>query len=140
MNCIFFTVFTQEKYIDMAYLLLESIFIYGNLDNKTSILIYTSTPFMNIIKKSHLFNDEKIKFEINDTYYSIDSACKARLDLFNLSSISNYNKILYLDTDILIKNDINKVFDICKKDILYVCSQRFRIYYLFWRCAGVNHS
>ena len=123
MNCIFCTVFTQEKYINMAYLLLESIFIYGNLDNKTSILIYTSTPFMNIIKKSHLFNDEKIKFEINDTYYSIDSACKARLDLFNLSSISNYNKILYLDTDILIKNDINKVFDICKEDILYVLEE-----------------
>jgi predicted O-methyltransferase YrrM len=123
MNCIFLTVFNQEKYINMAYLLLESIFIYGNLDNKTSILIYTSTPFMNIIKKSHLFNDEKIKFEINDTYYSIDSACKARLDLFNLSSISNYNKILYLDTDILIKNDINKVFDICKEDILYVLEE-----------------
>jgi hypothetical protein len=104
MDCIFICVFNQEKYIDMLYLLLESLFIYGNLQN-TDILIYTSSKFMNIIKENHLFNknNEKIKFEINDTYNNIDKACKSRLDLFDLS-ISHYNKILYLDTDIIIKN------------------------------------
>ena len=122
MNCIFCCVFNQEKYVDMFCLLLESIFIYGNLDNNTNILIYTSTFFMNKIKKSHLFN-EKIIFEINDTYNNIDKACKSRLDLFKLSSIINYNKILYLDTDILVKDDINKVFDVCKEDILYVLEE-----------------
>ena len=122
MNCIFVCVFNQEKYVDMFFLLLESIFIYGNLDDNTDILVYTSTQFMNIIKQSHLFN-EKIKFEINDTYNNIDKSCKARLDLFNLSSITNYNKILYLDTDILVKDNINKVFDICKEDILYVLEE-----------------
>jgi len=122
MNCIFCCVFNQEKYVDMFFLLLESIFIYGNLDENTNILVYTSTLFMNIIKQSHLFN-EKIKFEINDTYDNINKACKARLDLFNLPSIINYNKILYLDTDILVKDDINKVFDVCNKDILYVLEE-----------------
>jgi lipopolysaccharide biosynthesis glycosyltransferase len=122
LNCIFICVFTQEKYVDMFFLLLESIFIYGNLDNNTHILVYTSTAFMNIIKKSHLFN-EKIKFEINDTYNNIDRACKARLDVFNLPSIINYNKILYLDTDIIIKDNINKVFDVCEQDILYVLEE-----------------
>lgn len=122
-NCIFICVFNQKKYIDMFFLLLESIFIYGNLDLCTNILVYTSTPFMNIIKQSHLFNDEKIKFEINDTYNDIDKSCKARLDLFNLSSIKNYNKILYLDTDIVVKDDIHKVFDVCIEDILYVLQE-----------------
>jgi hypothetical protein len=87
MNCIFCFVFNQEKYVDMFFILLESIFIYGNLDENTNILVYTSTPFMDMIKKNHLFNNEKIKFEINDTYNDIDKACKARLDLFNLPSI-----------------------------------------------------
>lgn len=123
MNCIFCCVFNQEKYVDMFLLLLESIFIYGNLDENTNILVYTSTPFMNRIKQSHLFNDEKIKFEINDTYNEIDKACKARLDLFNLPSTLNYNKILYLDTDILVKDDINKVFGVCKEDILYTLEE-----------------
>ena len=77
---------------------------------------------MNKIKQSHLFNDN-IKFEINDTYDNIDKACKARLDLFNLPSIKNYNKILYLDTDILVKDDINKIFNVCNEDILYVLEE-----------------
>ena len=123
MNLIYICVFHQESYIKMFYLLLESILLYGNLDNNTEILVYTSTKFMNIIKNSHLFNEEKIKFEINDEYGSIDKACKARLDLFNLKSVSKYNKILYLDTDILVKDDINKVLDVCKEDILYVLEE-----------------
>ena len=123
MNCIFVGVFNQEKYIDMFFLLLESIFIYGNLDDNTDILVYTTTPFMKMIKQSHLFNNEKIKFEINDTYNNIRNACRARYNIFNLPSVVNYNKILYLDTDILVKNNINKVFDICKEDILYVLEE-----------------
>jgi lipopolysaccharide biosynthesis glycosyltransferase len=123
MNCIFCCVFNQDKYVDMFYLLLESILTYGNLDDNTIILVYTSTPFMDIIKISPLFNEHKIKFEINETLDTIDKACKARLDLFNLPSITNYNKILYLDTDIIVKNDINKLFDVCKEDILYVLEE-----------------
>ena len=123
MNCIFICVFNQTKYVDMFFLLLESIFIYGSLDENTKILIYTSTPFMNMIKDSHLFNNDKIEFEINDAYNNIDKACKARLDLFNLPSITKYDKILYLDTDILIKDNIKKVFDICKEDTLYVLEE-----------------
>jgi predicted O-methyltransferase YrrM len=107
----------------MFYLLLESLFIYGNLNDNTHILIYTSTPFMNIIKQSHLYTAEKIRFEINDSYDTIDKACKARLDLFQLSSIEKYSKILYLDTDIIVKDDINKIFDTCKKDVLYVLEE-----------------
>ena len=123
MNCIFGCVFNQEQYVDMFFLLLESIFIYGNLDENTNILVYTSTPFMIRIKENHLFNNEKINFEINDTYDDIGKACKARLDLFNLPSIINYNKILYLDTDILVKDHVNKVFDVCTEDILYVLEE-----------------
>jgi hypothetical protein len=121
-SCIFCCVFNQEKYVEMFYLLLESINIYGNLGDNIDVLVYTSTPFMNMIKQSHLFN-ERVKFEINDTYYNIDLACKARLDLFNLESVSNYNKILYLDTDILIKDDIVKVFNVVNDDILYVLEE-----------------
>jgi len=107
----------------MFYLLLESILTYGNLDENTNILVYTSTEFMNTIKESNLFSDKKIFFEINDTYNDIDKACKSRLDLFDLQSVNNYNKILYLDTDIVIKDDINKIFDVCKDDILYVLEE-----------------
>lgn len=122
MNCIFVCIFADEKYVDMFYLLLESIFIYGNLDDNTHILVYTSTNFMNRIKKSHLFN-EKIVFEINDSYNNTDLACKSRLNLFNLQSTANYDKILYLDTDIIVHGDINTVFNVITDDILYAVEE-----------------
>jgi len=114
MNCIFYSIFNNEKYIDIFYLFLESIFIYGNLNDTIHILVYTSTKFMNIIKESHLFNDEKIKFEINDN--NNDKKTISIFNLFNLQSISSYEKILYLNTDILVKDDINKVFDFLEED------------------------
>jgi predicted O-methyltransferase YrrM len=94
----------------MFYLLLESIFIYGNLDNNIDIVINTSNDCMNIIKEHILFNNEKIKVEINDN----------KLDIFNLSSIKKYDKILYLETSIIVKDDINKLFNICNDEIIYV--------------------
>jgi FkbM family methyltransferase len=125
MKCIFICIFNQEKYIDLLYLLLDSIFTYGKIDDNTHILIYTSTLFMNIIKQYSIFKDNSniIVFEINDTYNTIDTACKSRLDLFDFKSISNYNKILYLDIDIIVKDDINKVFNVCNEDILYVLEE-----------------
>lgn len=122
MNCIFVCIFNQAKYVEMFYLLLESALIYGKLDNSVSILIYTSTPFMNMIKNNKLYS-EKIIFEINDAYNTIDAACKSRLDLFSLPSIQAFDKILYLDIDILVKDDINKVFNICKDDVLYALEE-----------------
>ena len=119
---IFICIFNQEQYVNMFYLLLESLFTYGNLDDNIDILVYTSTQFMNKIMQSHLFNT-KIVFEINDTYSNIDKACKSRLDIFELPSTTKYAKILYLDTDILVKDDINILFDVCEKDILYVLEE-----------------
>jgi hypothetical protein len=121
-RCIFICVFHNIKFIDMLYLLLESIFTYGDLDENTDILIYTSTDFMNIIRQSSLFC-EKVVFETNDLYNNLDGACKARLDLFEFDSVKKYDKILYLDTDVLIKSDINEVFDIIDEDVIYALEE-----------------
>jgi O-methyltransferase len=121
-KCIFMCIFNNENYVKLFYLLLESIYIYGNLDNNTDFLIYTSTLFMNMIKRNYLYS-EKIKFELNDTYTTVNKACKSRLDIFNLPSIYKYKKILYLDVDILIKDEMEKIFNICTEDILYVLEE-----------------
>lgn len=123
MNCIYCCIFNEEHYINMFFLLLESLFIFGNLNENIDVLVYTSTSFMQKIKQSHLFYSEIIQFVINDEYESIDQACKSRLDVFDFVIINKYEKILYLDTDIIIKDDINKIFDVCKKDILYALEE-----------------
>ena len=121
-NLIFICVFCQEKYVNMAYLLLESIYVHANLDDNTDILIYTSTTFMNMIKKSSLMSS-KLIFQINDNYNNINLACKSRLDLFDFPVLQSYSKILYLDTDIIVISDMNILFNISLENKLYVLEE-----------------
>jgi lipopolysaccharide biosynthesis glycosyltransferase len=115
----------------MLYILLDSIHSYGlkEEDNCIEILIYTSTKFMNMIKQSPFYKVlfQIICFEINDTYNTVEKACKARLDLFDLLASTNkkynYEKILYLDTDIIVKGDLQNIFELCLKDKLYVLEE-----------------
>ena len=131
MNCVFICVFNNPNYVNMLYLLLDSIYSYGLLNKGLfEILIYTSSKFMDIIKKSPFYKEGLIRFEINDGYGSIEKACKARLDLFDLlvdtmnnENKYNYNKILYLDTDIIVKGNIQTIFDVCVEDKLYVLEE-----------------
>jgi lipopolysaccharide biosynthesis glycosyltransferase len=85
---------------------------------------------MDIIKKSPFYKGELIRFEVIDGYGSVEKACKARLDLFDLlvdtmnkGNKYNYQKILYLDTDIIVKGDLKAVFELCQKDKLYVLEE-----------------
>ena len=119
-NLIFLCVFFNEGYIKLLELLLESIYLYGNLLDNTEILIYTSTEFSDIIKKNTLLAD-KIIFHINDNYNSLEEACKSRYDFFIIPGIEKYQTVLYLDTDIIIKKDLNQIFDnVIEREKIYV--------------------
>jgi len=117
-NLIYTCIFYNKQYIDMLYLLLESIYIYGDLNDNIDILIYTNTEFKNSICES-IFNCKNIIFEINDNYTELTDAFFARLDLFDFNIINNYNKILYLDSDIIIIDNINKIFELNIDNIIY---------------------
>jgi len=121
-SCVFVCVFHQDKYADMFLILLESLLLYGNLSTEIQLVVYTSTCFMQKIKQSPLY-DDSILFEINDTYDTVEKACYARLDVFHLSLLQTFTKILYLDTDILIKEDLHTVFSLCQEEKLYVLEE-----------------
>jgi len=118
MNAIFITVFYQEQYVEMVLLLLESMARY-DMDS-IQVLIYTSTLFKQKIMESPLYHPS-IRIETNDTYDTIGKACGARLDLFRMNL--PYEKILYLDTDIMINGPLQQVFDFCTEEKLYVLEE-----------------
>ena len=123
MNCVFICVFNQEKYVDMFLVMLESLLLFGGLTKDYEILVYTSTAFMELIMASPLFAIANTKssmvFAINDNYTTVDLACKARLDLFDLPQIDKYSRILYLDTDIIVRAPISDLFALELEDKLY---------------------
>jgi len=115
---IFLCVFLQNWYLQLLYLLLESIYIYGNLDYNTKILIYTPTFFEKKIRKSCFYSD-KILFQNHDGKINVDYGCKSRLDFFDFSIVKEFDKVLYMDVDVLVHGDLNQIFDLAEEDILY---------------------
>lgn len=105
-------VFHQESYINLLKLLIRSISEKGNINKETTdILILTSESFQPLIEKELENFDLPIQYYILDLRTLMESGC-AKLKIFSYAIIDKYQKILYLDTDVLINSDVNKLFDI----------------------------
>lgn len=123
-NAIIICIFCNEEYIKLLGLLLHSIYLFGEL-KKTDIIIYTSEKFKEqIIKTTSYKQLETIIYFQTNNYTTISDACKSRLDLFDFEISKNYEKFLYLDTDIIVKLPIETLFDnILTDNMLYALGE-----------------
>ena len=114
------SVFLKKEYVELAYLLLNSLYKYGELDHATDILIYTSSEFVSQMLPK--FKSAPI-FKINDNIQTVVAASAARLDIFDFPEVAKYEKILYLDTDVLVVRPLAPVFDLATEDRLYALEE-----------------
>jgi Glycosyl transferase family 8 len=116
MNLIYCCVFYNRDYLKLLELLLTSMKIYSS--QAFEILVLTSPDFQNEINSI----SEKLGLKINMMFINLstifEAAC-ARLRIFDYPDISNYETILYLDTDIIIKGDLAPVFPLATEERLY---------------------
>ena len=113
MNGIVLCVFQED--LKSVFVLLESLFIYGNLVD-TEILIYTTSRLRDRLRQSHLYH-ESIVFEIKEEFTGNER--------FELSVVSKYDTVLYLDTHggCVVKEDLMPIFENVQKDVLYVLEE-----------------
>jgi len=117
-NLIYMTTFLQKEYGDMAILLLDSIIKYYNNDS-FELYIFVDNITKNIIK-NHLENKNnsntaKINFQVKLIQCNINNVVIAsafRMFIFDYIKINDFNKILYLDTDVLINKSLDSIFAI----------------------------
>jgi hypothetical protein len=109
-NLIYACVFHNRGYIDLLKLLTDSINLNGLLSDNTDFLVICDTTFEDDIRARITIDDHKFKI-YSMTKGSLFEAGCARLDIFTYPDIDNYDKILYLDTDILISNDVNPLLN-----------------------------
>jgi lipopolysaccharide biosynthesis glycosyltransferase len=110
-NLIYFCAFFNEGYIELSKLLMSSIIHFGNINSDTTdILMMTSQEFRLKVEKDELFEKLNVKFHIVEAN-SLYEACYSRLRIFEYDKINDYDKILYIDTDVLFLSDINEVFN-----------------------------
>jgi hypothetical protein len=122
MDCIFLCVFAQPRFLDMLHMLLDSIYTYGALGPRHEVLIYTSSDFAYAIRRSP-FMRPFVRIETRDDADSLAKVCCARLDFFALPSAARYARVLYMDTDVIVKAPLAPVFDACVSDILYAVEE-----------------
>jgi hypothetical protein len=110
---------------------LASIKLFSKIEDDTDFLLFTSVEFIEIVEeiKKDFNIDIKVKFFNFTSQY--EAGC-ARIHIFDYENINCYDKILYLDSDILIQRDISLIFDCLKYDKLYV-KREFDIH-------GVGHG
>jgi len=142
MNLIYMCVFYNEKYIRLLELLFLSLKRYSS---PCDILILTSDDFKEKISalSSHLRLPCKIHCLPCTSIF--EAAC-ARLHVFDWDCIDAYDKILYLDTDIIVRRDLGPLFvnDIEKK--LYgiasgtLESPQFGGQFFDWPTCGLDHT
>lgn len=117
-SCVFF----NEKYINLINLLLKSYKLFGNSSDDVDYLIICNPNFKKKIQA--IFDNLNISGKI----WCIDLKTKfeagySRLKIFDYPDINLYNKILYLDCDILVTNSINNILDFQLENKLYALQE-----------------
>lgn len=114
-NLVYFSVFYNSDYFRLANLLLDSIRLFSLIDT-FDILILTQPEFRE--KAEELNKIVPLKIHCLPLTTIFQAAC-ARLRIFDYANINQYDKILYLDTDIIIKKDLAPLFRSPLEDKLY---------------------
>ena len=114
-NLVYFSVFYNKNYFRLAALLLKSMKAFSSVDG-FDILILTAPEFREHAEELAKILPLQIHCIPLTTLF--EAAC-ARLCIFDYPNIDAYDRILYLDSDIIIKKDIAPIFDLPLNDVLY---------------------
>ena len=133
-SLVYLSVFFNRDYIDLLRLLFESMTISNTDMGKFDIMVFTSNDFKDDISKiSEQYNVNIIvktvdflyaKYKVGrrrkqKKYIDILDASQISLRIFELIDTNSYDKFLYLDSDILILNDLNEIFNMRLENKLY---------------------
>lgn len=119
MNLIYCCVFHQHQYIELLKLLVQSIATKGQIDKgNADLLVMTSPEFLPIIKTRLSSINLPVKFYTLNLKTLMEASC-CKLKIFTYTNIDAYDKLLYLDTDVLINSSVSPLFniDICSSKI-----------------------
>jgi lipopolysaccharide biosynthesis glycosyltransferase len=114
-------------------MLLDSIYKYSKINFDILIMTHESLiPEIRLIKQLTHFNYEFMIFPDQKDLYN---ALKLKANIFDYPKINQYKKVLFMDVDIIVQNDISRLFDEFKpKDgILYALHEQNGTHFTkFW--------
>ena len=120
-NLVFLSVFFNKDYIELLRIFLLTTKLYSSLDN-IDFLVITSVDFVPDINNVCSALGINVKTMVIDTSRLAGGAF-ARLYIFEYENIMNYDKILYVDTDIVVQGDLMNIFNETIEDKIYALKE-----------------
>lgn len=119
-NLVYFTIGVNEEYVSLLELCLTSLRYFAK--TPFDVLIMCDKDYMKYV--SHLGATTIFLTDENKTPMQTSMR---KVEIFQYPNIYAYDKVIYLDCDILLCDDIGKVFaDITKHDMLYTFPEEVR--------------
>lgn len=132
-NLIYFTVGCDPEYIQLTRLCLETIARHNSLEN-IDILIMCDEEYAPYVRATIPYF---VKISITEPNSNAMITSMRKTEIFQYPFINEYDKILYLDSDIVVLGDITPLFkEYLEDDILYVKSEKGELDTLF---HGLQH-
>lgn len=117
-NLIYYTVYFDSGYVELFDLSVTTILKYSDLN--FDVLVITDEATKKLIENTEAAARINLKYFITKTPGDGVEASKQKVGIYRYPEINDYNKILFLDCDIIATKDINPIFDVNLRDnILY---------------------
>lgn len=116
-NLVYLGVFFNRDYIELLRIFLITVKLFSKID-QIDFLIMTSDIFAKDIQEL----SKNLGIPLLMVFYSFNSvheASCARLYIFDYEPVMSYDKILYLDTDIIVQGDLMNIFNEPIEDKIY---------------------
>jgi hypothetical protein len=123
-------VFYNKDYTQLLSLLLKSIQRFTSNKCMFDVLIITEPGFRDSIDVLQSIFPFMVYY-MDNKITLFDAGC-ARLYIFSWDKIMDYSKILYLDTDVLLNNDLSNIFDVNLDDEKLYAYEEGSIHNNFW--------
>ena len=120
-NLVYMCVFHNKDYLELLKILLITVKFYSRIDT-VDFLILTSKDFESNINDM----SELLQIPLRTKFFNFTTfqeATYARLHVFEYADIASYDKILYIDTDIIVQNDLTKLFEVNINNKVYAMKE-----------------
>jgi hypothetical protein len=113
---IYLGVYLNKDYVDLLYLCLKSLEKFSKPSGTTDVLVYTSPDLKDTVMNSLSSLSYPVMVCITDGLTSICDGLGSKFRVFNFIDCFQYERILYIDTDVLVANSLDVILTSPLKD------------------------
>jgi hypothetical protein len=117
-DLVYFAIGYNENYISLLDISIKSLIMYSSVD----ILVICDASFLPICKE--ILPERVLYMTVSDSLTK-EAAAMQKLNIFDYENINSYDRVLFLDSDIIVHTSLDPFFNrVSRPGVLYVYTER----------------